>query len=555
MKTVIARGNFGWMTAILMLVGLGAVSVASAADYTWGPTAASNSWSVNSNWTPTAPLGGPDASTGVFVLVNSDIAQASTIYLYNTTEAGDAIKTVGRLDIGDLNNTHSFTLAAGSGAGVLDFNGNGSHAQLNQLSTSKGDTISASISVSSTLDINNASVNTLTLSGSNNIAANVVTMSGISGSTINLPNGNALVGAGSLVISTTGTVSFGAGTGGRPNNPFTGGTTLNSGALVLSGGNSGGGGTAGALGTGILTINGGTINGAGNISGHQLTMSGQVWNGDWSYLNSKNLDMGTGAISLGSGAGAVRTVTVNAGAGVALTISGPISNGSTGNSLTKAGAGPLILAGANTYTGPTTVSAGTLQLAKEVALYNNASGNWTASNIVVSNGATLYLNVGGTGEFTSGDLDILLALGTGSGGFLSGAIVGLDTTDAASGFTYAGVIANPNSGANALGLNKLGTNTLVLSGANTYSGGTIVSAGTLQLTGVGGVGSGPVSVVGGTLDLNNLTRTFGSTLLLGGASASTLAIGASGTLTLGGDVSYDATANTVAMITGGTLNQ
>ena len=58
-----------------------------------------------------------------------------------------------------------------------------------------------------------------------------------------------------------------------------------------------------------------------------------------------------------------------------------------------------------------------------------------------------------------------------------GAILGIDTTNAGAGPTYSGVIADSSAGT--LGLTKLGGGQLTLSASNTYTGGTIVSAGTL----------------------------------------------------------------------------
>ena len=159
--------------------------------------------------------------------------------------------------------------------------------------------------------------------------------------------------------------------------------------------------------------------------------------------------------------GGTRTFTINDS--TARRTSSPsapiISNGG----LTKAGAGIAHPRGTNTYAGATTVTAGTLKLAKQVSLYNNTPANWTATNIIVSSGATLALNVGGTGEFTASDVDVLKALGTATGGFLGGSVLGLDTTNAAGGnFAYGTAIGNTNGGANAIGLTKLGTNTLTL---------------------------------------------------------------------------------------------
>ncbi len=183
--------------------------------------------------------------------------------------------------------------------------------------------------------------------------------------------------------------------------------------------------------------------------------------------------------------------------------------------LTKSGTGTLTLGGTNTYTGVTTVNAGTLQFAKEVSLYNNSTASWTATNIVVASGATAAFNVGGTGEFTSANIDTLKALGTASGGFKSGSTLGLDTTNASGGnFTYASTIANPNSGNNVLGLTKLGAGTLTLTGSNTYSGTTTINSGTLKLDSAGSTTARLASTSG-------ITINSGGTLLLANSSGTT----------------------------------
>lgn len=150
------------------------------------------------------------------------------------------------------------------------------------------------------------------------------------------------------------------------NNTITGGMALNAGTLTL--------GSANALGTSPLTINGGALDStvAGLVNANN---NAQNWNGDFAFVGTQDLDLGTGAVT----PNASRRVTVSAGN---LTVGGPIGGGAV--SLTKAGSGTLTLGGANTYSGATTVSGGTLTVNGSLA---------AASSVTVSNGATL----GGTG--------------------------------------------------------------------------------------------------------------------------------------------------------------
>ena len=96
----------------------------------------------------------------------------------------------------------------------------------------------------------------------------------------------------------------------------------------------------------------------------------------------------------------------------------------------------------------------------------------------------------------------------------------------------------------------MGLGTVVLSGANTYTGTTAVgatggvNAGLLQLSGSGKLSNAATTVFGGTLDLNGTSQTITTLTLGGGASgsAANVLIG-SGNLTLGGTVTYTETNN------------
>ena len=139
------------------------------------------------------------------------------------------------------------------------------------------------------------------------------------------------------------------------------------------------------------------------------------------------------------------------------------------NGLTSSGSGTVVLAGSNSYTGNTTVSAGVLDLQNSGAL----PGYDSSGQVSVASGATLAVKVGGSGDWSSDDIGTLVSY---AGFAASGATLGIDTTD--DNFTCDTDISDP-SGVS-LGLAVLGGNTLTLSGSNTYSGATTVVTGTLM---------------------------------------------------------------------------
>lgn len=100
--------------------------------------------------------------------------------------------------------------------------------------------------------------------------------------------------------------------------------------------------------------------------------------------------------------------------------------------------------------------------------------------------------------------------------------------------SFAGILQN--GGAAALALTKTGTGTLTLSGANTYTGSTTISAGTLKLTGTGTLGTGNISVgENGTLDVSERASfSIGSGRTLSGTGEVIGDIAVAGTLAPGG---------------------
>ena len=236
-------------------------------------------------------------------------------------------------------------------------------------------------------------------------------------------------GGGSLTNTETGTLTL-SGT-----NTYTGGTTVSAGTLKA--------GNAAALGNAnnTLTVNGGTLDmgsfsfGVGNFTGTGGTV-----------LNSTNatnvtLTIGNNNATGGSFAGVI----ANNGGGAA---TGTVA-------LQKTGSGTLTLTGTNTYTGATTIgSGGALQLGDGTSGHDGTIANTSG---ITDNGTLIYNRFGSLSSST----------------VISG------------------------SGA----VTKTGGGTLALTGANTYSGLTTVSVGTLLVSNTtgSGTGTGSVSVASGAI--------------------------------------------------------
>lgn len=212
---------------------------------------------------------------------------------------------------------------------------------------------------------------------------------------------------------------------------------------------------------------------------------------------------GTGLISTANALGAISTFTLDgpgggtfdgrdfAGAPSTITIDNAITELGGSYGVTLTGGGTLTLNGTSTYSGGTTVSAGTLDFGNLAAI--PASGT-----VSVSASGALALCVGDTGFFSSANVDSLWANSLTGVSMDSASGVGIDTT--VRNFTYSTAQSTRR-------LVKLGANTLTLSGANTYSGGTTVAAGTLDFQNTGAKpSSGTVTVsAGATLALGVAT--------------------------------------------------
>lgn len=214
-----------------------------------------------------------------------------------------------------------------------------------------------------------------------------------------------------------------------------------------------------------------------------------------------------GNVTLGSA-----TLTVQGNNG---TFSGAISG--SGGLIKGAGGTQTISGCGNSYTGATTINAGTLSVSCLADGGSNsdigASTNDSA-NLVLGAGTLAY-----TGATVSIDRGMTLLAGT------NGTI---NVSDAATTLGLEGQITGP------AGFIKNGAGTLVLSGSNDYTGSTTISAGTLRAgsTSAFGVGGGISlgNAAGATLDLDNLSNTV-AFLLGGGPAGGNVSLG-TGTLTL-----------------------
>jgi outer membrane autotransporter protein len=489
-------------------------------------------------------IGGPGCGCGPLVgtltvadggVVNSpgstSIAAGSTLNLGTGGLAG-SIVTPAIANDGQIaaNFTDTLRLAAAiSGAGALSKAGSGTLILTGSNSYTGGTTITGG-----TLQLGNGGA-------SGSIAGNVANNGTFA---INRSDtfafGGVISGTGAFAQIGPGTTILTAA------NTYSGGTAINSGVLAVaadpnlgaaSGGLSFGGGTlqflSGFTTNRAVTLNagggtfdtngnsptlGGTISGSGaftKIGSGTLTLSGSS-----SYLGGTSVNAGTlqagaanafapgSAFTVASGAtlnlaGFNQTIGSLAGAGsvtlgsatlitgndnTSTTFSGTISG--TGG-LTKIGSGVLTLSGTNTYSGGTTLAAGTLRVTSNQALGTGAlttTGSILdyADGVIISNPIVLNSNT----------TQLQVTVGTA---------------------TQAGVISELNG---PRPLEKIGAGTLALTANNSYSGPTTISAGTLIVNGSianSAVTVNPGATLAGTGTVGAITINSGATFAPGQA--------------------------------------
>lgn len=195
-------------------------------------------------------------------------------------------------------------------------------------------------------------------------------------------------------------------------------------------------------------------------------------------------------------------------------VQGVIANGTTTVAVAKSNSSRWTLASANTYTGGTTINDGTLVIGNNAALGTGAidfrggaieSTDATVRTILNPITFSADMTFSGPGNLVFGG-----AVNTGS---LNKTFIVTNTLT-----EFSGILTGASTGTRT----KDGPGTLVFSGANTYTGPTVVSAGTLRVTGSIAASSG-VTVNGGTLGGNGTVPAI--TLSPGGAVSPGASIG------------------------------
>ena len=357
--------------------------------------------------------------------------------------------------------------------------------------------------------VTNVTGGTLQLSGAGKLsnAATFVT----NGGTLNIGTTTQSIGAltlgtqnssGAVTLSTGGVLNLGGdittptNSSGNLNNPA--GDTISGGTLNLNGNHNILGNFAGLLTVSSTIADGSTASSLFLINGTKLVLTGNnTFTGQLGFGPSAGTVQIAGSGSLGAGSNFGNTIT---GSGTLLysssanqTLAGNIVG--TGK-LTKdtSSLSVLTLSGTNSYSGATTVSAGTL-------VFRNTFAKSASTTVTAAAGATIGLGVGGSGFYSDTDVGNLFNTNTLSGFALNASSgVAIDTTTG--NFTESTALIAARA------LTKLGTNTLTLSGANSYTGGTNLAAGTLAFTGTGLGSSGAVTFTGNsTLQYGTATTT------------------------------------------------
>ncbi|HIE8019941.1 TPA: autotransporter-associated beta strand repeat-containing protein [Salmonella enterica] len=504
----------GWDGTSLIKQGAGTLILNAENTYTGGTTIS----------------GGTLVATNVDALGSGDVTDNATLEM-NTggtfdnaiSGSGQVVKSGdGALTLSGANSYSGGTLISDGTliAGRVDVLGSGDVTDNATLEMNTGGTFSNTISGSG--QVVKSGDKTLTLSGVNTYIGGTL----ISGGTLLASNVEAL-GTGSVADNAVLELNTG---GDFTNNISGSGQVVKSGddALTLSGSNTYTGGTlisggtlvasnVEALGTGDVTDNATLALNAGGDFTNNIGGTGRVEKSGDKTLTLSGSNTYTGGTLISSGTlvandvNALGTGDVTDNATLALNTGGDFDNAISGSGkVEKSGDETLTLSGSNTYTGGTTINDGTLIATSVDAL---GSGDVTDNAVLELNtGGDFTNNISGSGQVVKSGDETLTLSGTNSytdGTLISGGTLvatnleALGTGDVTNNATLelntGGDFTNNISGSGQVV--KSGDETLTLSGANSYTGGTTISGGTLVASNVEALGTGDVTN-NATLELN-----------------------------------------------------
>ena len=311
-----------------------------------------------------------------------------------------------------------------------------------------------------------------------------------SGATLVLSGSGSIAGASGL--DDEGTFAIGATTSGASIKSLSGAGSVTTGSQPLTITAAAGAFSGQITGVGPVTITGGT----------------EIFTGDEIYQSTTTIGSGA-ALQLGNGGttGALASISIVDNGSLIINHSNlfvaPSISGSGG--LTQAGSGRFLVANTESYTGPTTISAGTVDLVGIGSLAGGVVDN-AAFDISAVNGSTSIQFLTGSGAVNLGAVSLTL-LGPG---------------------TFSGAIGGTG------GVKLSASGTQIFTGNNTYTGATTISAGDILQLGSGGTSG---SVAGNIANAGALAFNRSDTLAYAGviSGAGTVTQAGSGTVILTGN--------------------
>lgn len=471
-------GRRRWLISASTLVAALSLAASSrAGSAQWLNNPITGDWNTATNWNPATV---PNA-TGDVATFDSSLLTAVSVSSLNGTQVDSIVfdaaasafaitaapsASLSIVGAGVTNNsgaTQNFVTAVDSSRhrGTMFFN-NTASLSTNVVFTNNGATISGG-NGGATFFTNTSSAGSATFTN-NGGTANLAVGGSVSFST------SASAGSGTYT-NWAGTV-----TGAKGGfTTFLNSSTAGSATLIANGGTGAGGliqfQNDSTGGTAIVVVSAGASGGAGtlDISGHNspgISLGSIQGNRGVVFLGANNLTVGAD----------------NSGTSFAGSIQNGGASGGTGGSFTKTGSGTVRFDRSNTYTGATTVNAGTLA--------EGSGGAIADTSALTVNGATAIFNLSGIGTSHNDTVGTVTVDG---GGSITG--VGTSTLTSTGTFEMKSGSVGVILAGSGIALNKTTGGTVTLTGGNTYTGATTITAGFLAIdndgsTTHGALGSG-----------------------------------------------------------------